>query len=69
MSLTSTSIYAYYIDSGFASFLALTLSNVPSTILNNIFSAECYISLMVMFRCLKLQFQVTRCFVQFLNLK
>ncbi len=33
-------IYAYYIDSGFASFWPEQLSNVPSTILNNIFSAN-----------------------------
>ncbi|MGD0644129.1 MAG: DUF3131 domain-containing protein [Candidatus Bathyarchaeia archaeon] len=38
-SLTSTSIYAYYIYSGFASFWPVNLSNAPSTILNNIFSA------------------------------
>jgi hypothetical protein len=38
-SLTSTSIYAYYCWSGFASFWPNDLSNAPSTILNNIFSA------------------------------
>ena len=36
---TSTSIYAYYIYSGFASFWPNNLSNVQGTILNNIFSA------------------------------
>jgi len=38
-SLTSTSIYAYYFVSGFASFWPDSLVDVPSTILNNIFSA------------------------------
>jgi|WetSurMetagenome_2_1015567.scaffolds.fasta_scaffold15177_2 hypothetical protein len=38
-SLYSTSIYAYYIYSGFASFWPKDLSDVPSKILNNIFSA------------------------------
>ena len=37
--LTSTDIYAYYIYSGFASFWPSNLTNVQSTILNNIFSA------------------------------
>ncbi len=37
--LTSTSIYAYYIDSGFASFWPNILGSIPSTIMNNIFSA------------------------------
>ena len=37
---SSTSIYAYLIASGFASFWPDQLSNVPSTILNNIFSAD-----------------------------
>ncbi len=37
--LSSTSIYAYYIYSGFASFWPKDLINVQSTILNNIFSA------------------------------
>jgi hypothetical protein len=38
-SLTSTSIYAYYVESGFASFWPNDLSNVPGKILNNIFSS------------------------------
>ncbi len=38
-SLTSTSIYAYYIESGFASFWPDSLGDVPITIMNNIFSA------------------------------
>ena len=38
-SASSTSIYAYLITSGFASFFP-SLSNVPSAILNNIFSAS-----------------------------
>ncbi len=38
-SLTSTSIYAYYIASGFASFWPNELSNAPNTILNNIFAS------------------------------
>ena len=38
--LTSTSIYAYYIYNGFASFWPNNLTNVQSTILNNIFSRE-----------------------------
>jgi hypothetical protein len=38
-SATSTSIYAYYCWSGFASFWPNDLSNAPSTILNNIDSA------------------------------
>jgi hypothetical protein len=38
-SLTSTSIYAYYCWSGFASFWPNDLSNATTTILNNIFSA------------------------------
>ncbi len=37
--LTSTSIYAYYIYSGYASFWPNDLINLQSTILNNIFSA------------------------------
>jgi hypothetical protein len=37
--LTETSIYAYYIESGFASFWPDILGSVPSTIMNNIFSA------------------------------
>jgi hypothetical protein len=37
--LTSTSIYAYYIYSGFASFWPDILGSIPSTIMNNIFSA------------------------------
>ena len=36
---TSTSIYSYYSWSGFASFWPNQLSNAPSAILNNIFSA------------------------------
>jgi hypothetical protein len=39
-SASSTSIYAYLIASGFASFWPDQLSYVPSTILNNIFSAN-----------------------------
>ncbi len=37
--LASTSIYAYYIYSGFASFWPDSLRSVPSTIMNNIISA------------------------------
>jgi hypothetical protein len=37
-SADSNSIYAYYVDSGFASFWPDQLSNVPSEILSNIFS-------------------------------
>ena len=37
--LTSNNIYAYYVYSGFASFWPNNLTNVQSTILNNIFSA------------------------------
>ncbi len=37
--LSSTSIYSYYIVSGFASFWPKQLSNAPPAILNNIFSA------------------------------
>jgi hypothetical protein len=38
-SLTSTSVYAYYVYSGFASFWPNELSGLQSRILNNIFSA------------------------------
>ncbi len=38
-SLTSTSIYAYYCWSGFASFFPNQLANAPDTILNNMFNA------------------------------
>jgi hypothetical protein len=38
-SLTSTSIYAYYCWSGFASFWPNQLGNVPDTILNNMYNA------------------------------
>jgi hypothetical protein len=38
-SLTSTSIYAYYVESGFASFWPNDLSSVPGRILNNILSS------------------------------
>lgn len=38
-SLTSTSIYAYYVASGFASFWPNDISSAPSTILNNILSS------------------------------
>jgi hypothetical protein len=38
--LTSTSIYAYYVYSGFASFWPNILGDTPSTIMNNIFSAN-----------------------------
>ncbi len=37
--LTSTSIYDYYVFSGFASFWPNILGSTPSTIMNNIFSA------------------------------
>ena len=39
-STTSTSIYLYYIASGFASFWPNDLANAPSTILNNINNAQ-----------------------------
>jgi hypothetical protein len=38
-SLTSTSIYAYYVESGFASFWPNELSSAPSKILNNMLSS------------------------------
>ena len=37
--LTSNSIYAYYVYSGFASFWPSILGSIPSTIMDNIFSA------------------------------